>query len=132
MMLLRTPPCICPIVTMAGWAVMSTWRLTIVWSPSTTCDATTIGSTPAHGAAPCVCRPRSVMSSTSAAAMNGPLRHPTWPDGTFANTCRPKTAFTSGFFSTPSLTISSAPAGRSACDAPSSAGWKMKTIVPRN
>ena len=37
---------------------MSTWRLTIVCRPSTTCAAVTIGSTPRHGIAPCVCRPR--------------------------------------------------------------------------
>ena len=57
----RTPPLIMPMVTTAGSRVMSTWRLTTVCRPSTTCAAVTIGSTPSHGIAPCVCRPSTLM-----------------------------------------------------------------------
>ena len=74
MMFSRTPPLIAPTVTTAGSRAMSTWRLTIVCRPSTTCAAVTIGSTPRHGIAPCVCRPAMVMRKRSALAIVGPER----------------------------------------------------------
>ena len=74
MMFCRTPPLIMPTVTTAGSRVMSTWRLTIVCRPSTTWAAVTIGSTPYHGMAPCVCRPSTLMLNESALAMAGPGR----------------------------------------------------------
>ena len=40
----------------------------------TICEAVTIGSTPAHGAAPCVCWPRTVIRMSWTAARNGPER----------------------------------------------------------
>jgi len=49
MMLFRTPPWIAPTVTIDGASDESTWRLGIVCSPRTICDAITIGSTPSHG-----------------------------------------------------------------------------------
>ncbi len=74
MMFSRTPPLIAPTVTTTGSRVMSTWRLTIVCRPSTTCAAVTIGSTPCHGIAPCVCRPATVIRKLSALAIAGPAR----------------------------------------------------------
>ena len=68
----RTPPLIMPTVTTAGSRVRSTWRLTTVCRPSTTCAAVTIGSTPNQGIAPCVCRPSTLMLNESALAMVGP------------------------------------------------------------
>ena len=56
-MLKRLPPLKAPIVTTAGASVMFTVRLTMVCSDITICAPMTIGSTPAQGTAPCVCRP---------------------------------------------------------------------------
>ena len=70
----RTPPRIMPTVTTAGSLAMSTPRLTTVCSPSTTCAAVTMGSTPSHGAAPCVCVPWTVIEKRSVLAMVGPGR----------------------------------------------------------
>ena len=47
----------------------------------------------------------------------------------YGNTCRPNTASTFGFSSTPSLIISAAPPS-SPGGGPSSAGWKMNLTVP--
>ena len=74
MMFSRTPPLIMPTVTTAGSRAMSMPRLTTVCSPSTTCAAVTIGSTPSHGAAPCVWRPCTVMPKRSELAIVGPGR----------------------------------------------------------
>ena len=74
MMLKRTPAWNWPTVTTAGARVMSTLRLTMVWSAVTICEPTTTGSTPRHGIDPCVCRPLTMISNVSEAAMNEPLR----------------------------------------------------------
>ena len=74
MMFSRLPPLMAPTVTTAGSCEMSTWRLTMVCSPSTTCAAVTIGSTPSHGIAPCVWRPVTLMRKRSALAIVGPER----------------------------------------------------------
>ena len=74
MMFWRTPPRMVPRVTTAGSSVRSMVRLTTVCSPSTTCAAVTMGSTPAQGAAPCVWRPSTVIFSVSLLAMVGPGR----------------------------------------------------------
>ena len=79
MMLLRTPPLMVATVTIAGLAVRSVCRLTIVCRPSTICDATTIGSTPFHGIAPCVCRPWTTMRNVPPAAISAPGRYTTLP-----------------------------------------------------
>lgn len=69
MMLLRIPPWKLPTVTMEGARVTFTCRAAMVCSAVTTCAPTTMGSTPPHGTAPCVCRPRTTMRKLSALAM---------------------------------------------------------------
>ena len=74
MMLLRMPPLIAPTETTAGYSVMLTWRLTIVCSASTICEAVTMGSTPPQGREPCVCRPLTTSLKRSDAAISEPSR----------------------------------------------------------
>src|SRR5437867_1741569 len=68
MMLFRTPPWMLPMLSTTGARVMSDCRLTMVWSPSTICEPTTIGSIPSHGLPPCVCTPRTTIRRRSEAA----------------------------------------------------------------
>ena len=74
MMLLRLPPWKMPTVTTEGSLVMSTLRETMVCMPITICAPTTIGSTPRHGIAACVCEPRTKMRIVSEDAISGPER----------------------------------------------------------
>ena len=127
-MLLRTPPWIAPTVSTEGVSVASTWRDTIVCQPSTIWLASTTGSTPAHGRAPCVCRPSTFTRKLSDEAMMPCSRQAIVPTGS-GITCRPKIASTFGLASAPSSIISGAPP-RSPMGEPSSAGWKMNTRVP--
>ena len=62
------------VFAIAGASVMFTERLMIVCRPITICEPTTIGSTPPHGTAPCVCRPVTRIRNESALAMSGPER----------------------------------------------------------
>ena len=48
-MLWRVPAWNVPTVSTAGCVVTSSWRLGMVWKPSTICEPMTIGSMPAHG-----------------------------------------------------------------------------------
>ena len=68
----RTPPLMAPMVTTAGSRVRSISRLTMVCSPSTTCAAVTMGSTPNQGIAPWVWRPLMVIFSLSELAISSP------------------------------------------------------------
>ena len=63
-----------PTVTTAGAWAMFTVRDTIVCSAVTICAPITIGSTPPHGTAPCVCLPVISIVNSSALAINGPER----------------------------------------------------------
>ena len=100
MMLPRTPPWMVAIVTTAGAAVTSIWRDVIDCSALTIWVATTTGSTPRHGYAPCVCLPCTVMLSPSAAAIAPPALYETAPASS-GQTWMPNTAFTFGFSITP-------------------------------
>ncbi len=53
---------------------MFTARETMDCSDVTICAPITIGSTPPHGMAPCVCLPTIVIANSSALAINGPER----------------------------------------------------------
>ena len=97
--------------------------------PPTICDATTIGSIPDQGVAPCVWRPFTTISKRCELAIAPSGRIETWPVWSSCMTCSPKIASTSGFFNTPSRTIMPAPPS-SPGGAPSSAGWKMNLTVP--
>ena len=100
------------------------WRLTIVCSASTICDATTTMSMPRCGQAAWVPRPRMVMPKLSAEASAGPGRMANSPASRFGRLCMPYTAAIGNFSNSPSRTITPAPATFS------SAGWKMKCTVP--
>ena len=74
MMLKRTPAWNIATVTTAGASAMLTLRLTMVCSAFTIWAPMTIGSTPPHGTAPCVCLPRILIVNESALAIIGPAR----------------------------------------------------------
>jgi hypothetical protein len=74
MMFERLPAVNLPMVTTAGAWAMFTCRETIDWNAVTICAPMTIGSTPPHGTAPCVCLPVIVTVNSSALAINGPAR----------------------------------------------------------
>ncbi len=65
------------------------WRLTIVCSASTICEATTTMSMPRCGQPACVPRPRMVMPKLSAAASAGPARIANSPFDRFGRLCMP-------------------------------------------
>ncbi len=126
-MFVRLPPWMIPIVRTAGAVERFAWRETIVCRPRTICAETTMGSTPSHGIAPCVCRPRTMMRSVSLPAIAPAERTDRLPDSS-GKTWSPNTASTFGSSSTPWSTISSPPLFSSA--RPSSAGWNRNTTVP--
>ena len=80
-MMLAHPPLIAPTVTIEGVGVASSWREGMVCRPSTICEATTIGSTPPQGMAPCVCRPCTRIRKLSEDAIIPPDRQPMTPTG---------------------------------------------------
>src|SRR3546814_8705706 len=65
------PPCTEPKLTTAGCFEMLLRRLTTVCAVPTRSAAATIGSTPPHGAEPCVWRPWTSMVNLSDAAISG-------------------------------------------------------------
>ena len=130
MMLKRVPLLSWPAVRTTGVAVMSTWRATIDCVPSSTCAATVIGSTPAHGCEPWVCLPVTVSVHSSALAMNGPARTPIRPTLSRDHTCSPSTASGLNASNTPSSSIFFAPNTWPATGGPSSAGWNTNITSP--
>ena len=74
MMLLRTPPLMMPTENTAGMSVRSTWRLITVCTLVMICAATTMGSTPFHGAEPWAWRPVTTMRQAFESAKKGPER----------------------------------------------------------
>ncbi len=88
-----------------------------------------MGSTPAQGNAPWVCRPFTTRLKVSPAAMRPfGLKEIEPASSGVTPTCRPNIASTFGLSRTPSLTITSAPPGSPGT--PSSAGWKTIFTVP--
>ncbi|MNV21528.1 hypothetical protein D3C71_1124660 [compost metagenome] len=123
------PPLIAPNVSTAGCLDRFARRLTIVCAVPTRSAVATIGSTPFHGADPCVCRPITLIPNRSEAAINGPPRTAICPAGTLENTCSPNTASGLNSANSPSLSINAAPPS-SGGGAPSSEGWKINITSP--
>jgi len=86
MMLFVVPATIRAIVSTTGWCAL-TRRVTAVWSAPTIAAAAGSGSSASCGAEAWPPRPRTVTLSASAAAINGPGRTCTSPDGSVALMC---------------------------------------------
>src|SRR3546814_932739 len=123
------PPCTEPKLTTAGCFEMLLRRLTTVCAVPTRSAAATIGSTPPHGAEPCVWRPWTSMVNLSDAAISGPPRTAIRPACTDENTCRPNIASGLKSANRPSSSISDAPPS-SPSGAPSSEGWNTSITSP--
>ena len=120
-----------PIDTTAASSSKRSSRLTMVCKPMIICAEVVTGSTLFHGYAPWACLPLTTILNGSTAAMIPPWRYRTLPTSVLALICSPNIASTSGFLSTPSSTMTSAPP-RSPRGAPSSAGWKINFTLPCN
>src|SRR3546814_4294156 len=123
------PPCTEPKLTTAGCFEMLLRRLTTVCAVPTRSAAATIGSTPPHGAEPCVWRPWTSMVNLSDAAISGPPRTAIRPACTDENTCRPNIA--SGLKTANRPSSSRRDEQRSSPEgAPSSEGWNTSRNAP--
>ncbi len=101
-----------------------TLRLGIVCSACTSAAPATTGSIPVCGIAPCAPRPVIPISKMSNDAITGPGIAPNCPTGIPGQLCIPYTASHGNLSNRPSSTIARPPPSFS------SAGWKMKWIVP--
>ena len=87
-------------------------------------QATSTGSMPASGRAPCEPRPVTVMSKKAPPDIAVPGEMPYLPTGIPGRLCMPYTALHGKRWNSPSCSMASAP------PMPSSPGWKMKFTVP--
>ena len=81
----------------------------MVCASATICAAATMGSTPFHGCAPWLCRPRTVKRKVSELAMAPPARSATVPPAARSHHVHASTASGVKSRNTPSFTISGAP-----------------------
>jgi len=95
-----------------------TFRLTMVCTADTICEAARMGSIVWCGCAPCPPLPVTSIEKRSMAAIIGPLLKPTVPAGSDGQLCRAKTRSAGKRSNRPSWIIARAPA------CPSSPGWK--------
>ncbi|GAA3336403.1 hypothetical protein GCM10020358_08440 [Amorphoplanes nipponensis] len=118
------PATLLPTVTTAN-SPGAVSRATMVCSRSTTAAASTTGSTPRCGIAPCEPWPNTVILMLSPADRTGPGRQPRTP-ASWVSTCWAKATSGRGIrLVSPSSSMACAPA------AVSSAGWKSAMNVPR-
>ena len=123
MTLIASPPRMCPTVNVAAFWALISWA-TKSLSASMIAHAAFTGLRARWGIAPCPPTPFTLTRTVSELARNGPARVMNLPTGTVGKLCIPHTESTGNSSKSPSRIMTSAP------PAPSSAGWKMKWMVP--